>query len=167
MTDRFQSDLALFEEEQRFRQWWLWAPIVLLALLPLWVLLPPLNRLPRHGSEAVGWTAYAVAMGTTVGLLGLARLTIRVTPGELRVRFFPFFVDRRIAIPEISKFFVRTYNPLLAGYGVHISLYGWVYNVSGREGVQVELVGNKRLLIGTQRPRELAQALARAGARQP
>jgi hypothetical protein len=166
MTGLAQSDPALFEEQQRFRQWWLWAPILLLALMPLWIALPPLSRLPRHGSETIGWMAYAIGVGSSVGILGLARLTVRVTPRELHIRFFPFFVDRHIAIPEVAKFFIRTYNPLLAGYGIHISSYGWVYNVSGREGVQVELVGRKRLLIGSRRAQELAAALAQAGARQ-
>jgi hypothetical protein len=164
MTDRFQSGPALFEEEQRFRQPWLWAVVISVAVLPALVLLPPLRKLPTHGSPEV---AIAVAIGTLALVLGtllVMRLTVRVTPEEIEIRYVPF-VDRHISIADIAGFEPRTYNPILAGYGIHITPYGWVYNVSGREGVALTLTNGKRLLIGTQRQQELVSALAQAGAR--
>lgn len=165
MTERLQSGPVLFEEEQRFRQPWLWALIISAGLLPVLELLPPLRRLPTHGSPAV---AVAISVGTlafVVGTLLLMRLTVRVTPEELEIRYVPF-VDRHITVTQIAGFEPRRYNPILAGYGIHITPYGWVYNVSGREGVALTLTNGKRLLIGTQRQRELVAALAQAGARQ-
>ena len=39
---------------------------------------------------------------------------------------------------------------------------GKAYNVSGNEGVQLELTNGKRILIGSQRADELADAIKRA-----
>jgi hypothetical protein len=36
------------------------------------------------------------------------------------------------------------------------------YNVSGKEGVQLELANGKRILIGSQRAEELARAIGEA-----
>ncbi len=165
MTDRLQSGLVLFEEGQRFRQPWLWGMVISVALLPVLVLLPPLRRLPAHGSPQVAVAIYLGTLAFVVGTLLIMRLTVRVTPEEIEIRYVPF-VDRHIAIAEIAGFEPRTYNPILAGYGIHVTPYGWVYNVSGREGVALSLTNGKRLLIGTQRQQELVAALAQAGARQ-
>ena len=165
MTQTFQSDAALFEEEQRFRQGWLWGLVLGASALILVAPLLLLVRAPRLEPSTVGLLAAALAVLLLVVGLWLARLRVRVTPAELQVRFVPFFVDRHIALPEIMGYTVLRYNPLLAGYGIHFSTYGLVYNVSGREGVQLRLRNGKRVLVGTQRAQEFCAALAQAGAR--
>lgn len=154
---------ALFEERQKFRQPWLWALIV----LPAVVILPVLFLAPKPpGNAGVAATLAApFVLAVAIGIFAGATMTTVVTPGELRLRYVPFFVDKHIAIAEIARFTPLNYSFWATGYGIHYSKYGWVYNMDGSEGVQVELRNGKRFLIGTQRPAELAAALEQAGAK--
>ena len=45
------------------------------------------------------------------------------------------------------------------GWGVRMRRGGMAYNVSGDRGVQLELMDGKRILIGSQRAGELADAI--------
>jgi hypothetical protein len=45
------------------------------------------------------------------------------------------------------------------GWGVKYGWAGKAYNISGNRGVQLKLSNGKGLLIGSQRPEELAQAI--------
>lgn len=165
MKQTLQPDGALFEEEQHFRQAWLWGLVLVVSALVLTGAVVILMRAPRQAPATAAMLTGAVAVLLLVGALWLAYLRVRVTPAEIQVRFVPFFVDRHIALQELAGYAVLRYNPLLAGYGIHFSSYGLVYNVSGREGVQLRLSNGKRVLIGTQRPQEFCAALAQAGAR--
>jgi hypothetical protein len=48
------------------------------------------------------------------------------------------------------------------GWGIRYGSKGKAYNVSGSRGVRLELSNGKRLLIGSQRPEELSEAVAAA-----
>ena len=49
------------------------------------------------------------------------------------------------------------------GWGIRYGFgAGWVWNVSGNMGVQLELDNGRKVLIGSQRPAELKDALDRA-----
>ena len=48
------------------------------------------------------------------------------------------------------------------GWGVHFGLAGMTYNVSGNEGVHFILKNGAKVLVGTQRPGELAAGVAKA-----
>lgn len=154
---------ALFKERQKFTQPWLWA----LILVPFAGVLAAVLLVPKPPGPAGGLVLLVVPLilGLTVLIFATARLTTAVTPGELCVRFVPFFVNKRIPIAEIARFSPLSYTIWQTGYGIHYCRYGWVYNVSGNEGIQVELLNGKRLLIGTQRPRDFAAALRQAGVR--
>ncbi|HTL28989.1 MAG TPA: hypothetical protein VL282_07210, partial [Tepidisphaeraceae bacterium] len=69
-------------------------------------------------------------------------------------------------VRDIVQFEPRTYRPLVdaSGWGVHYSFTGkgWAYNVTGDRGVQIRLKDGKWLLIGSQKPDELARAIAEA-----
>ena len=45
------------------------------------------------------------------------------------------------------------------GWGIRRGRRGWAYNVSGNRGVLLQLENEKTLLIGSQRPDELAAAI--------
>jgi hypothetical protein len=57
-----------------------------------------------------------------------------------------------------------TYSPLrdYGGWGIRRGAKGKAYNVSGNHGVRLELSDGKRILIGSQRPEELSEAVAAA-----
>ena len=95
-----------------------------------------------------------------------------VKPDGIYVRFFPFHLSfRRYTWDMISKVYVRHYSPIgeYGGWGIRLGLFGKckAYNVSGNKGLQIEFTNNKKLLIGTKKPDELATVLTNLGQSKP
>ena len=161
---RPQNDAVLFEESQRFTQWWIWA----LTLIP--------TACGAAGLIAAFWYAgldpRMLALLPVIALaplmVGLSDLHVTITPGWLHLRFSPFFVNQHIPLVELAEFKAIRYQFWRAGYGIHYAplAYGWVYNISGLDGIQLRLADGRRMLIGTQRPQEFVNALAQGGAHQ-
>ena len=84
-------------------------------------------------------------------------LTIEITGYELRWRFGPGLISKRVPLAEIvSAAPVRT-GP---SWGIHWSpRTGWLYNVSGFDAVSVTLRSGKRFTLGTDEPQALAARL--------
>ena len=115
-----------------------------------------------------GWPAgLAGALFAIAACLVLfTTLTVRIGDGVLAVRFGPGFPRRTIRLADIaSARAVR--NHWFSGYGIHRVGSGWLYNVSGRDAVEVALRGGRSIRIGTDEPEELLRALAQAGVSLP
>ena len=105
--------------------------------------------------------------GVTLTALWLwkVHLLTEVRENELRVKFVLLWRPRSIAFDEIINAEAVTYNPIGDyggwgfGRGARAGRKGGAYNVSGNRGVQLELRGRERLLIGSQLPEELARVL--------
>jgi hypothetical protein len=166
----------LFEEEQRFRQWWLWAIIGILDLAVVFIygyglvkqllLGQPWGQKPMPDWLLIVFSAVMIGLiGGVTWLLGAMRLTVRVDRTLLHIRYFPF-TRREIPLETIARHQARTYRPIreYGGWGVRwgFGRRGLAYNVSGNRGVQLELIDGKQLLIGSQRPEELDRALDRS-----
>lgn len=146
-----------FEEVQRFRQRWVWAAfgllaayaVVTVALNDVWA---PLAAL------LVGLPVAALA------LLYVAELRTEVDAEGIHVRFVPFHrTPRTIPFEEVVEYEAVEYDPVREyyGWGIRRGLGGWAYNVSGNEGVHVEREPKVDVLVGSQRPGELEDAVAR------
>jgi len=63
----------------------------------------------------------------------------------------------------IKKCYVRKYRPLTEyggrGWRISISGRGTAFSISGNQGLQLEFLNDKKMLIGTKRPEELSKAL--------
>jgi hypothetical protein len=95
-----------------------------------------------------------------------ARLVTEVRSDGLYLRFFPFHWSfLKFPFDSIKHAEARTYSPIreYGGWGIRYSWKGKAYNVSGNEGIQLELRDGKRVLVGSQRPLELLNALRAAG----
>jgi hypothetical protein len=159
------SNQPAFHEVQRIRHWWLWAILVLVAGLAWWsfvqqiVLKQPFGD--RPGPDWMVWLITAIC-GAIVPLVFLvARLEVSVDVAGLRLRYVPFR-DRRIAASQIFSHEVVAYRPLRewGGWGIRFAFRrGWAYTAYGNRGVQLVLANHKRLLVGSQRPEDLAAAL--------
>lgn len=80
------------------------------------------------------------------------------------VRFFPFLLTfRKYPWEDLEKATVRTYSPLAEyggwGYRISFSGKGRAFNISGNKGLQLKFKNGKKLLIGTNKPDELAEVL--------
>jgi hypothetical protein len=115
---------------------------LLLIVMSLFVLRPVLVGVPVL--LLVGWLFYS--------------LTIEVSDCELHWRFGPGLIHKRVRLDEIASAEpVRT--GFIDGWGIHWGRFGWLYNVSGFDAVQIKLRSGKKFALGTDEPRVLAERL--------
>jgi hypothetical protein len=88
------------------------------------------------------------------------RLITEVHNDSLTLRFHPL-THQIIPIGHIKKCEVRKYHPIreYGGWGIRYGRRGKAYTVSGTLVVQLELLQGKSILIGSQKPEELARAI--------
>ncbi len=144
-----------FTETQAFPAW---AYIVMgLTSIPL-LLMIALTQSRTFFS--VGWLFLLVPLGLVFNLL-CQKTT--VTDHNLTVTFgaiLPLY-RKHIALPLIAAAEAVTYSPIAdyGGWGIR----GWGRNIAlnarGNRGVRLTLQNGSRVLVGSQRPEELTQAL--------
>jgi len=157
---------ALFHEEQRFTQWWVWL-IILVGIAPAWYIWwKQVVLREASGSDPTSeWTAWIVWLGAGVLLpvfLASMRLVTQVRHDGIYLRFIPFHWRWvRIEPERIKGVQARTYNPLLeyGGCGIRYGARGKAYTISGNRGVELEFANGRTLLIGSQRAEELASVI--------
>ncbi|WZO99632.1 hypothetical protein EP7_001243 [Isosphaeraceae bacterium EP7] len=160
-----QPPAALYREDQTFG-WWVYA--IMLAVTALNV--PWLAAEPVQGQDwsDVGQIAtFALKSLLLVGpvffVIGLGRLTTVVTPAQVRVWFGLIPTYRRfLPVGSISAVEVVEYQPIrhCGGWGIRRGRGGeLVLNARGSHGVRLHLVDGSRILIGSQRPEELAAVI--------
>jgi hypothetical protein len=156
------APVTYFREEQRFRESWLWLAIAIPMAVAFWVVLATPGA---PASAAIAVVLVAVAVGA---LIGLAYLETTVTDAAVIVKFHGLWPTRRIDLDDIAEYAPMRYTMWdSGGWGVHFGLAGLTYNVSGNEGVHFRLKDGAQVLVGTQRPAELASAIATAMAAHP
>ena len=160
------SDTARFEEHQRFRQPWLWA-----ILLGACVVSAAAAIVAIRDGRGSPWAALFVLLPASLAwLLYRLDMAVRVDGQALSIGFLPLW-RTRIPLADIASCEPRTYRPILeyGGWGVRYSPFGrgWAYNVSGNHGVQLVLAHGRRVLVGSQRPEELAGAIRMASSIRP
>lgn len=108
--------------------------------------------------------AAAVPLATpALVVAAFLRMTTEVTPTEVRVWFgwIPTF-RRALSTAGVTRVEVVRYRPLrdYGGWGVRFGRDGErVLNARGDRGVRLHLADGSKLLIGSQRPEALAQAV--------
>ena len=155
-------DTPVFEEHQRFRQPWLWAVLLMACLLAANAALGAV--LGRRGTP---WVVLPALLPVLLAILLYSLdMHVRVDGQAVSVRYSPLW-GTRISLADIASCEARSYRPILeyGGWGVRYCPFGggWAYNVSGNRGVQLVLANGRRVLIGSQRPEELAGAINAAG----
>ncbi len=144
-----------FTETQAFSAWAY--SVMGLTSIPL-LLITALTHRPAFFS--LGWSFLIVPLGLICNLL--CQKTV-VSDSDLTVTFGAFvpLYRRHFALPEITAAEAVTYAPIAdyGGWGIR----GWgqntALNARGNRGVRLVLSDGRRVLVGSQRPQELAQAL--------
>lgn len=143
-----------YRETQKFNQWWLWLLNLGVMSVVFW------GAYQEYQAGMPVWQVLlAIALVAVVALIPIALVDLRTTITEdgIEVRFWPFS-RRRIFKSEISRMYVRSYSPIgeYGGWGYRLGPNGKAYNMQGNHGLQLELKGGEKILIGTQRPEELS-----------
>jgi len=169
----------IFREDQQFRQelscFTLFIPFTVAVVLLVFALLAQTGGGwgPGffHKPQFLAFLAIAVGgLAAAMILVLVSRLTTEVREDGLYVQFFPFHPSlKSISLEGLKRVEIVTYKPIrdYGGYGIKYGFRnGWAYNVSGDRGVKLFFVKKAPLLIGSQRPEELAQAIGQLKERQ-
>lgn len=109
------------------------------------------------------WPIPAAGLGVLFGVftlvaIALSSMTIEVNESEVSWYFGPGFFRKSLPLEEISRC-QKVKNPIWMGFGIHAYGTGWIYNVSGLLGVEIELKGGAFIRLGTDEPNYLVQAI--------
>ncbi|RMG78816.1 MAG: hypothetical protein D6714_17395 [Bacteroidetes bacterium] len=163
--------LLKYREEQRFTQWWLWAILIGIGILPVYALIKQIglgHPVGDHPMTNLGLVLFALFVLGFVVLFYKMRLITEIDDREIRIRFIPFST-RVFRWEDIESAEIVDYG-FVGGWGIRYgSKYGVVYNMSGRIGLAIRTKSGKKMVVGTQRPDELgkvAKACLRAAQNQ-
>ena len=103
------------------------------------------------------------AIGVLFGLLTIAAvifssMTIEVNESDVRWHFGPGVFRKSLPLEEIAKC-KSVKNPIWMGFGIHAFGTGWIYNVSGLLGIEIELKGGAFIRLGSDEPNYLVAAI--------
>jgi hypothetical protein len=154
----------LFEEKQQFRQWWLWLIMLLIVGDAIWQFIQVIEN-PAHATFSEVAAPGIIAALPLIIVFFIKSLTlhtmitnegvyVRFGPIQKKFRFYPW--------EDIATLHIRKYAPIseYGGWGIR----GWgsnkAYNTSGDTGLQLKFKNGNKLLIGTQQPSVLREALS-------
>jgi len=88
------------------------------------------------------------------------KLTITINEETLSASFGIGIIRKRVSVAEIAAcepIRIRWWY----GWGIHLTPYGWLYNVSGLDAVAITLRNGRKFALGSDDPHGLAEAIRR------
>lgn len=167
---------VLFHERQTLEHTWLRTIVVVSLVCPVALfayglyqqlcLGRPWGDKPMSDTGLIVTAAFVTLIAVAVVLLVfITVLDVRVDRRAVHVHFRPF-LSRTFPLHKIAEAYARIYRPIreYGGWGIRFSFRGRgrAYNAYGNRGVQLEFTDGRRLLIGSQHPEDLADAINRA-----
>jgi hypothetical protein len=158
-----------YTEVQRFRQLWILIPVFALVGIAIMVIMQQSMSDPLPEKEVIPPFAIVILIAVpvlAVLLFLMMRLETRIDETGVAIRFIPFhFSPKKFRWDEISKVYVRKYKPVIeyGGWGIRYKPFkkSIAYNVSGKQGLQLELKNGKKILVGTQNPEEVNRVIVK------
>jgi hypothetical protein len=165
------KDGTTYTETQRFDQWWLrmlFAALNLVFAYAVWLQVAEGRGLGDDPLSLDMLVLVWLSLGVFTVLFLRTRLITRVDASGVHVRFVPWQRQgRQVPWSQVQGCRVRQYRPLIdfGGWGMRSSMGGRMegYTTSGDRALELDLGERRSLLIGTQRPEELAAVLRALG----
>jgi len=110
-------------------------------------------------SDRMIYLTVSVVLLTTIALF--YKLTIRIDNGTLRALFGIGLIRKEAQLAQIAgcePIRIRWWY----GWGIHVTPYGWLYNVAGWDAVVITLRDGRKFSLGTDDPCGLAAAIRAA-----
>jgi len=95
-----------------------------------------------------------------ITIVAFYKLTITIDDEILCASFGVGLVRKKVALAEIAAcepIRIRWWY----GWGIHLTPYGWLYNVAGLDAVAITLRDGRKFALGTDDPDELVAAIRR------
>ncbi len=149
------NDKIIFQEKQRFNQWWLWLIIISLAFVPLLQFNFKENLVSQLTIDKL---ITSVIVALILVLFLTIRMTTSITNEKIIVYFFPF-VKKEFNWRELNHAQVIDYG-FIGGWGIRLRTdYGTAYNLRDSKGLHIK-TDDKQFIIGTQKEEELRSNIA-------
>ncbi|APQ16406.1 hypothetical protein [Maribacter hydrothermalis] len=151
--------MRVFQETQRFTQWWL--QLINLTIVGLlfygfykWFYLgESMGNITADDSD--NQIIFTLIIVLCLPLIYMFKLKTTIDEVGIHYQFTPINLSKKtIRWSELKNCYVRTYNPLkeFGGWGYRNSFgKSSAINVKGNIGIQLILMDGKKLLIGTQK----------------
>ena len=147
----------VYEEEQKFSQWWIYLILGGLFFVTAVSLAEPGSFDLNMGS----WIGLALVLALIV-LFAALRLKTKISQLEISFHYFPLF-RKTVSWDEIDSVQITDYG-FVGGWGIRLTKkYGIVYNTKGQHGLLVKLKSGKKFVIGTQQKKEIRAYLGELG----
>lgn len=151
--------MRVFEEKQRFNQWWLYIIFIPVLIVLLMGIYRNSEGFTNFHSPLI--VLFLIAAVIPMLLILSMQLETRINHEGISAKFIPFgFSKKFFPWKEMDQCFIRKYKPLseYGGYGIRGLGGRKAYNVSGNIGIQIVTRDKKSFLIGTNKP-EKARAV--------
>ncbi|MBN7811401.1 hypothetical protein J0A68_10560 [Algoriphagus sp. H41] len=149
----------IFKEEQTYRGTWVFYAVIMLEI-PTLVLVSVLTLTSKTERQEALLALVIVAsiMALAVALLTNIKLETRIDDKGIHFKYFPFVRWRLIERSQIKNATIITFNPLMdhGGWGIKGNRETKAYTILGDTGLLVDGGEKKKVLIGTQKPKELS-----------
>ena len=143
-------------------QWWIW--VLLLGSAGIWVggVIYQVGSGHPFGNKPLSNNLLLFSLLIPFGAIiffHLLTLKTEVGPAGITIRYFPMW-STFVSWKDVQSSEIIKYN--FVGYGIRFSNdYGTVYNAKGNRGLLLQKADGKKLLIGTQLPEQLGEAVAK------
>ena len=144
----------IFEENQRFNQWWLWLGMIALTSIFIY------QRYPVQLNKEF-YISFGVLALVVFFLLSI-NLSTRIDEQGIHIKMFPFHLKTvTYNWSELYSVEVVEYNPITeyGGWGLRISRKGKAFNVRGNKGIKLQTADGRSRMIGTQKFEEAKIAI--------
>lgn len=132
---------------------------IVTAGIPLVVTIGVSVLLMTQGAAVAGFLVLAITLTTT---LIFGALTVSVQDDRLRVVYGIGLIHKTIDLRDVVAVrAVRT--PAWSGWGIRLLPGGWLYNVQGRDAIELTRRGGGHVYVGTDDPEGLVAAIQAHG----
>lgn len=149
----------IFKEEQSYVGTWVMYLILMLEI-PALILVSVVVLAGESSDKTEGVTALIAVfsiMAVVMVLIFKIKLETRIDEKGIQYKYFPFVKWRLIEKRKIRKAKVVSFSPLTdhGGWGIKGNKTTKAYTVIGDTGLSIDVGEKKKILIGTQKPKEL------------
>jgi len=141
-----------------------WAIIIILGLLMAAIAVITALMAARLEQEGAGTVVMALS-GLFILLAAImacfCTLTVQIRDGKLTLWFGPGLIRKSLNLSAIESAREVT-NKWWYGLGIHITPFGWLYNVSGLQAVEIHTWSGTSIRLGTDEPEALCRAIEHA-----
>lgn len=150
----------IFKEEQTYRGTWVMYLILMLEV-PTLVLVSVVAFTSESEKQEgmIALIAVFCIMALVMGLIFNIKLETRIDEQGIHYKYFPFIKWRLIDKSQILHASVQPFSPLSdhGGWGIKGNKTTKAFTVMGDTGLVLDLGEKKKILIGTQKPKELSE----------